>query len=250
MTPRIAIFTDLDDTLFQTARKLPPEAVATAVKVAHATNDSHGLMTPGQAALLAWLDPSRTIPVTARGSEAFSRVALTFRGPAIVANGAAILDAAGTPDREWQAHVRSTLAAHRPDLDALPARAQAAAAGIGAEIRTWLVEEPGCGGVYAVVKAEPGTPEDALAPLAARLRDGLPETWRTHLNGNNLALIPPGISKAAATGFVLARLRQSGPVLAVGLGDSRSDLAFMRLCDLWMTPTGSQLDRAVTATIP
>ena len=245
MTHRIAIFTDLDDTLFQTARKLDEAQRIGAVQVAQALNGQHGLMTAKQAALLAWFDPVRTIPVTARGSEAFSRVMLTFGGLAIVANGAAILNSAGVPDPEWQACVQATLAPHREALALLPDHARDAAAGIGAEIRTWLVEEPDCGGVYAVVKVEPGTPETALAEIAPHLRKAVSGPWRVHMNGNNLALIPPGISKAAATGFVLARMRRTEPILAIGVGDSTTDLDFMRLCDLWMAPTGSQLDRAV-----
>jgi hypothetical protein len=34
-------------------------------------------------------------------------------------------------------------------------------------------------------------------------------------------------------------------VLSIGVGDSVSDLGFMRLCDLWMTPAGSQIDRGM-----
>jgi hypothetical protein len=250
MTHRIAIFTDLDDTLFQTARKISQTDMAGAVQVAQALNGQHGLMTQAQAALSGWVDLDRAVPVTARGSEAFSRVALLFGGPAIVANGAVILDADGAADPEWQDRVLATLAPHREALGGLPDHAHRLAANIGAEVRTWLVEEPACGGVYAVVKVQPGTPETALSQIAPVLRETVTGAWRLHLNGNNLALIPPGISKAAATRFVLARMRQAGPVLAIGMGDSSSDLEFMRLCDLWMTPTGSQLDRAIAELVP
>jgi len=250
MTHRIAVFTDLDDTLFQSARKVRDADIAGAVQVARALNGQHGLMTRAQATLLDWIALDRAIPVTARGSEGFARVALRFGGSAIVANGAAILDGTGIPDPEWQAHVIAALAPHRAILDALPDRARAIAAQIGAEVRTWLVEEPACGGVYAVVKVEPGTPESALSQIAPLWREAVAGPWRVHINGNNLALIPPGISKAAATGFLLDRLRRAGPVLAIGMGDSSSDLEFMRLCDLWMTPTGSQLDRAITGLVP
>ncbi len=242
---RTVIFADLDDTLFQTARKLHADDVPHVVQVARATNGHHGFMTRAQAALLDWIDPARAIPVTARGTEAFGRVDLTFGPAAIVANGAVILRADGTPDADWQTHVHTTLAPHRAALADLPERAHAEAAKQGAAVRTWLVEEPGLGGTYAVVKAEPGTPEAALAQMAPALRAPLGEGWIQHLNGNNLALIPPGISKAAATAYLLKTWRADGPLLVIGVGDSHSDLAFMRLCDLWMTPTGSQLDRAV-----
>jgi len=250
MTHRIAVFTDLDDTLFQSARKVKEADFSGAVQVASALNGHHGLMTRAQATLLDWIALERAIPVTARSSEGFSRVALRFGGPAIVANGAVILDATGVPDLEWQARVTKSLAPHRAALSEMPDQARKAATQIGAEIRTWLVEEPVCGGVYAVVKVEPGTPEAALAQIAPRLRETVAGPWRVHMNGNNLALIPPGISKAAATGFLLERLRRDGPVLAIGMGDSSSDLEFMRLCDFWMTPTGSQLDRAIVGLVP
>lgn len=248
MTLPVIIFTDLDDTLFQTARKLGLEQMAGAVEVTQALNGQHSFMTEQQASLLNLFETAQTVPVTARGSEAFARVELDFGGPAIVANGAVILDANGVPEPEWQARIAETLIPHRSELAAMPDLARNEAARIGAEIRTWLVEEPFCGGIYAVIKVEPGTPEVALAQLAPVLADSFSGPWRMHLNGNNLALIPPGISKATATKFLLKRLRLAGPLLTIGIGDSTSDLEFMRLCDLWMTPTGSQLDRVFVET--
>lgn len=245
MSMPVVVFTDLDDTLFQTARKLRPEQIAGSVQVTVALNGQHSLMTEQQAALLGWINPKLAIPVTARGSEAFARVDLNFGGYSIVANGAVILSNEGVPDNKWQTNVIETLEPYRTELAALPDRARAKAASINADVRTWLVQEPSCGSVYAVVKVEPGTPEAALNEIAPALMDSVTGPWRLHLNGNNLALIPPGISKAAATSFLLSRIRQAGPILAIGMGDSSSDLEFMQLCDLWMTPNGSQLDRAV-----
>ncbi len=248
MTPRLVILSDLDDTLFQTERKLLARDRDEAVQVTRAMNGAHGFMTLPQAALAEWFAPGRTIPVTARGTEAFGRVDMAFGGAAIVANGAVLLDGAGTPDPEWQARILATLAPHRTELADLPDRAMREAAARGGAVRSWVVDEPGCGGVYAVVKVEPGTREALLAEIAPVLRAPLTGAWRVHLNGNNLALIPPEISKAAAVAFLLGRLRETGPVLAIGVGDSHSDLDFMRLCDFWMTPTASQLDRALGQT--
>jgi len=250
---RIVVLTDLDDTLFQTARKLPAGGETRAVLAARATNGHDSFATPGQLALLDWMDPSRCVPVTARGTEAYSRVSLPFAGPgAIVANGAVVLDEHGEVNADWQARIQHVLDPVRDLLDGLPDRLLAEAAGHGISIRTWLVQEPGCGGVYAVAKANDdasGGPLHALVPgLLDHLRieaDTTDDTrWRLHLNGNNLALMPPGISKALATAWLLERLRRDGELLAIGAGDSSSDLAFMRVCDLWMTPSGSQLDRA------
>jgi hypothetical protein len=247
--PNVVIFTDLDDTLFQTARKLPPALREGARHAATALNGAHSLMTPAQGALLAWMQAGLTIPVTARGSEAFGRVTLDFSGPAVVANGAVILGPDGAPDLDWQGRVRAALAPDLPALLGLPEAMRALAQDRGMQIRTWVVEEPGLGGAYAVAKAEPGTPEarlaDLVAPVEAHLAGLGAAGWTTHRNGNNLALIPPAVSKRAATAHLLARYRAAGPVLSIGVGDSVSDLGFMRLCDLWMTPAGSQIDRGM-----
>ena len=249
---RTVIFTDLDDTLFRTARKTPPEALEHSRRAARANNGRDSFATPRQQALLDWLDPARCVPVTARGSEAFSRVLLPFAGPAtVLANGAVVLDADGVPDRSWQERIRRTLEPLRATLDALPERIRAEAARHDVAIRTWLVEEPGPGGVYAVAKAEADPSGAALEALVPGLRDALAAdgtrgregAWQIHLNGNNLALLPPGLSKAAATAHLLERLRGRGEVLAIGVGDSASDLPFMRLCDAWITPSDSQIDR-------
>ena len=247
--PRVVVLSDLDDTLFQTARKLLPGDAARSVQATEALNGRHSFMTPGQAELLGWLNRAQVVPVTARGAEAFSRVRLPFGRPAIVANGAVILGEDG-PDEVWRARIDAALAPHRVRLAGLPDAAQAAAARLGVRVRAWVVEEAGVGGVYAVVKVEPCSPEAALADLAPALGGAGSDAWSVHLNGNNLALIPPVFSKAAAVAFTLARMREVGEVVAVGYGDSASDLDYMRLCDVWMTPTGSQIDRGVATADP
>ncbi len=250
---RTIILTDLDDTLFQTARKLSAEELARSTRAARATNDRHSFITPRQQALFEWFHSRQVIPVTARGCEAYSRVQLPFAGPAIVANGATLLDADGQPDAQWQAHVLALLATHRKRLDGLPALIREEAARRDVAVRTWLVEEPGCGGVYAVAKAEKDASGQVLESLVPTLHATLAcgtgiDAWRLHHNGNNLALLPPGVSKAAAAQFLLERLRTQGEVLTIGVGDSASDLEFMRLCDLWMTPTGSAIDQMTLLT--
>ncbi|MEM9049168.1 MAG: hypothetical protein AAGC92_10645 [Pseudomonadota bacterium] len=243
---RSVVLTDLDDTLFQTARKLPKAVLADARPVAQAHNGAHSYMTAQQAQLMAFLrQGGLVVPVTARGSEAFGRVALDWPGPAIIANGARILTD-GQDDPAYAAAMRSALAPHRDALVALPQAARQAALARDMAVRAWAVEEPGLAGVYAVVKANPGTDEARLAELEQPLAAGLPPGWRRHRNGNNLAFLPPPVSKRHAVQWLLARLRQElGPILTIGLGDSLSDLDFMRLCDVWMTPAASQIDTAL-----
>ena len=78
------------------------------------------------------------------------------------------------------------------------------------------------------------------------------EFWRERLeqtradfyltsNDNNVALLPNCITKRAAVEYVLNDKRARDEYLALGIGDSLSDLGFMDVCDFWITPRGSQI---------
>jgi len=85
-----------------------------------------------------------------------------------------------------------------------------------------------------------GRDETALAVLAAALKEWLPEGWKMHFNGNNLAALPPYLGKDKAVSFYLKELAPAHSFV-IGLGDSFTDLCFMGLCDYAMTPTTSQI---------
>lgn len=249
MHDRFYVFADLDDTLFTTASKIPSDQQAGSTRVAEATNNNHSYMTDKHRQLLKWINPERLIPVTARGSEAFSRVVAAYKqGPfSIIANGAVILDSTGRSDEKWSESVRQILAPNRKIIDKLPELMSEAATAIGIDVRTWNVDEGVCGSIYCVVKSNLKDNGACLRRIEAEARCilGNADAWRIHRNGNNLAILPPGISKACATRFVISELSEKKPCTCVGVGDSSSDLEFMKTCDFWMTPSSSQIDRNV-----
>lgn len=253
-------FVDLDDTLFQTLRKCPPEEHAHLTLGATATNGMHSMMTRRQRAFVDWLlAGAETIPVTARSSEAYGRVAIRFGHEAIVANGAVVLDADGRPDPLWAEIMARDLAAHRGMLDDLIGRGRAVAQSVGLDTRSWIVtedigaDEPLC--AYAVFKQNDGDGR-RLDELARALSSAFDlRAWTIHHNGNNFALLPPALSKRRAVEFLLERLRAGDPARpAIGLGDSLTDLPFMQACDFWGAPGESQLSqrlgRALAAESP
>jgi hypothetical protein len=131
----------------------------------------------------------------------------------------------------------------RSALENILDQARSAAMELGLDVRSWLVEENGLA-TYAVVKENNGDGESLLG-LALRIT-GL-EDWTVHHNGNNLGLIPAQFSKAKAAAYVIDKIRRETPDRPIiGIGDSVSDLGFMRLCDLWSTPSGSQIDRSLS----
>ncbi|MFM7377744.1 MAG: sucrose-6-phosphate hydrolase [Erythrobacter sp.] len=233
---RPLILADLDDSLFQTAPKCGDWAegdLRLMSRLAYGTPS--GYATPPQQALLGWLAHGELVPVTARARDVLARVDIA-QAPAICANGGCILLADGTPDPVWHAR----LAADARSVEAPAALYPALTHGLGAEYRHWLVSEDGLD-LYIVIKSNAGD-VPALTALAESLRGGLPQGWRIHANGNNLAFLPPWLSKRAAVRYLLEQVRAETPRrLVIGIGDSWSDAGFLDLCDMAMIPTAAQL---------
>lgn len=243
-------FIDLDDTLFQTHRRIVPQADFKMV-----TTDKAGqplaYMTPIQQQFAQWLLHSAdVIPVTARSVEALSRVDLPFRFGAVCSHGGTILNADQTVNQDWQVHMQETLAADQERMQHLMDTLQQIASQFGS-IRTWIVEEQGLG-LYVVAKQNtdhehPQAPiflPELLHALAPEITQG----FYFHLNGNNLAFIPDKVSKAAAVKFLIQQQHLQQRAI-IGFGDSLSDVAFLDQCHWWGMPNHSQLNRWVQSNL-
>jgi len=232
---------DLDDTLFQTRRKCPPGVELTPYAV-DAAGVALSFATPSQVALIGWLESTTIcVAVTARSVDALRRSRLNFVH-AVAAHGGVILDDPATPSAEWRALIGTKLIAAAADLDEICAGIARDAAAAGVAVRVRVLTEDGLP-LYVVAKHQAAEGDDAAlhaacAPTTARL----PAGWTTHINGNNVAYLPPGLGKAHAVEWLLPRLRAAHPGLPViGIGDSLTDAPFMQLCDFAMLPTHSQL---------
>ena len=245
------VLADLDDTLFQTRRKLRGRDDGGLVVMSRLIDGSpSGHATPVQRALLGLFDGCAIVPVTARSREALSRVDVPA-APAVCANGGCILGDDGELDAGWHAllgeRAAASAAASGAGVDDVLALVDARRGSL--DVRRWIVAEAGLP-LYVVAKgnAPEGTDLDALR---ASLAGALPDGWRTHVNDNNLALLPPWLAKRDAVAHLLPRLRRGRPdVPVIGVGDSLSDAGFMDLCDYALAPTGSQLWRAAVADSP
>lgn len=243
-------FTDLDDTLFSTERKhIPGAALNPEAFLASGQPISYSCGV--QRALRAWMSgpDCELIAVTARGTDAFKRTSIPVSSYAVCANGAVILTANGTPDLDWQHRMNTALEPHRRAM--LDFRAELAKWALPLGLRTWLVEEPGLGPVYAVIKS-PHEKVDLLAERAELLLRAPPEWAETiHHNDANLAVIPRGVSKRRAVEFLWHdRLRgEASAELSIGVGDSRSDWSFMSVCDFAVMPAKSQISKILSLAV-
>lgn len=233
--PDPLIFADLDDTLFQTRRKMDgAETHRQAAVAGNGDPRKSSFMTAQQSAMFDWLNSTtELIPVTARSGDAYSRVDLPFRSWAIISNGAVILEPDGQPHKPWAEKMVQTLA---PLADTMQLILDA---GRKADIdtRSWIVDEDDLA-TYVCFKLNEITPESlhALENLT------LPVTgWTRHFNSETLALIPPGSGKAAAVDYLHQRLNADNARPTLGFGDSLSDLSYMTSTDVLMVPTRSQI---------
>jgi hydroxymethylpyrimidine pyrophosphatase-like HAD family hydrolase len=233
------VFTDLDDTLFQTQRKCP-DGIELVPATLDRNGEPHSFQTPTQTRLLKWLESSMLIPVTGRNPQAFARVQLRFDSWVVLDHGATLLEPGGALSQVWRERILALL---EPQQLALAQAAKIAdglnrAYGFGCEIRSDLAH----GMPFMVVVKHPQRDSIALHALA--------KLWRDHTkslglwffaNDNNLSLIGREINKEKAVVWLLEQLQ---PDLSFGCGDSIADVPFMNKCDFVISPRQSQWLRA------
>lgn len=241
---RPLLLVDLDDTLFQTRRKMTVEPVSVA------SLDKRGeplsFMSQVQQNFVDWLfRHAELVPVTARSRDALARVQLPFSGMAICNHGANLLTADGQLDPDWHQQMQQQLQPLRPILQQLFEQVTELGQQLSMPLRSWLAEDQDLP-LYVLIK-HADQQHQPLVELAARIQaELLPAGFYLHRNANNLALLPQCLNKRHAVQHLLKRLRPADchrPVL--GFGDSLSDFSFLDLCDWWATPQPGQLSRWV-----
>lgn len=240
------IATDLDGSIFSRhwangiAGLVPSERHAAIPGTWNHREPSSWMPAATHRLLLALSHSATIVPVTARDADSFARVdvsQLHMRGPAILANGAIVLDWNGEPDAEWQARIQALLQPWEARLKTLYAklieRTKNAA-------RPRLVDSQTGLPAYLVAKAAPGWwngPEGVVL-------QGDKELWmgcRVAVLGTELQALPTGLGKREATQFAREKyFAHQAPLLC--LGDMPTDLGFMRLSGLLAVPSGSTLD--------
>lgn len=239
---RSVVFADIDGTLIESLRQrelLPGERVG-----AHDKNGNPiAIQTPKQEKLLTILRHADVlIPVTGRSAGALQRVQMNFDSYAIVHHGAVLLEPGGIRCREFDLYLSEELAVAHAVLDAAfkTTADYIESAKAGLRIYKQVVDSRT---VEVCVKHVDATATD-LGPAA----DAIEFEWReiegtrVHRNGNNLALLPSTVTKERAVSWVSAKLDSAiGPHLTVGIGDSKTDLAFISQCDFWVFPRKSQI---------
>lgn len=248
------VLSDLDDTLFQTRRKMVDELALEPFRTGALDRSlsPRSFMTEEQSMLVDWLlDQAELIPVTARGTEEISRVQIPFRSWAVTTHGAVILTPEGKPDEQWQSHMLRELAAYQERLTSMQRliTEMMEARGINAWAR--LNYEYDGTPIYLVMKHRDSTRLDELNAIADEIETLFPTSgFYIHRNSNNVAWLPNPVEKGLAVSWLLDKLRaERGVFPVIGLGDSLSDHRFMKLCSWFGIPRQSQFAEAISQRI-
>lgn len=253
---------DLDDTLFQTQRKIDAWKLPTAESenLVCATVNKKGeplsFMSQRQATFFNWLLASTDlIVVTARDRSEIKRVKLPFNSWQVLTHGAVILMSDGQLLSAWQQHMYDTLAPMQERLHQLSELIKPHSdSNNGAHDSLVLTPhidsfQNGSGDgstneltIYLAIK-HAQKDHQILADLAKQLPVLIPDFdkhFYVHVNANNLAILPHGVHKRHAVAFLLNN-HLDGQRPSFGFGDSMADLPFLQLLDWYGMPNHGQL---------
>lgn len=246
---------DLDDTLFQTQRKIDAWELPTTEpeNLVCATVNKQGeplsFMSQRQAAFFNWLLAStELIAVTARDRLEIKRVKLLFNSWQVLTHGAVILTSDGESLSTWQQHMYNALIPLQDKINQLTEWVNSYSKEsdrthndlkLTPHTDTFIDSELT---IYLAIKH---TQKDhqALAELATQLPTLIPDFdahFYVHVNANNLAILPHAVHKRHAVQFLLEQhLDHQRP--SFGFGDSLADLPFLQLLDWYGMPNHGQL---------
>ena len=235
--PSVISLCDLDDSLFQSARKAVNSEGAIPV-VRSSSGREIAFQTREQQALSAWLfATTRVIPTTGRSSKWVSRVALPFSDYAICSFGGVILTPEGQPEPRWFAHIEQQCRAYGAEMEALAAICKQEVVRLGYDVRVKISTDQGL--PLSISLKHNKRDEAETAALAECIKAHMPTGWWMHLNGRNMAVCPPFLGKDIAVQWFLAEIAGAHD-LVVSLGDSLSDLVYMALSDMALVPVKPQ----------
>ncbi|MDQ6952566.1 MAG: hypothetical protein Q9M15_03460 [Mariprofundaceae bacterium] len=235
---QVIVFTDLDDTLIQTRRKLPENA-----SFSLGATDKEGLplsfMTKSQETMLKIFSQSDAIiiPVTGRNTSALDRVAYAFNHYRVVSHGALVLQKNGDICTKWLEKVAHQFDAWKALMFSCNEEILSLIKDYQLNARSRVITDHDID-VYVSVKGEP----EALTFIREHNTHG--QHFTHHENAHNYALLPPYASKKKAVEHIHQMLNLGADHLIIGLGDSLSDLEFMTSCQFAMFPQHSQIKRS------
>ncbi len=235
---RIIVLTDLDDSLFQTLKKIP-EGVSSTPVATDRDNNPLSYMTNPQRIFFDMLVNSgaEIIPITGRNTDALERVNLPFGEYSSVSHGAIVLDKNNQVCAQWLQWLNIDTATFANLLDDINDRVQTIIHTQSLNARSRVIVDQDIP-AYVSIK---GMDSDLDEIYNALPEYNQHDTLRFHRNGRNMAYIPAIFCKKNAAEFILKQLNVQPDDLVLTVGDSISDLPMMQTGTYAIAPLRSQL---------
>ncbi len=244
----IYLFTDLDDSLLQSSGKCPISKEHCKPVSIKENNEVQGYSTPAQQQLLDMLSNNGVvIPVTGRTSNAFERVQLEFKSYKALSHGGIVLAPNGAIDPDWKSYLDSETHKYQSQFSLLIDLVDSLIEELGIKPTNYGIKEQygyPCYFNFKVDSKDTSKVKIVYKKMSEFVKSNDAYTEFTiHSNDRTFDILPPYTSKAKAVDFIYKKLEISDKDLVLGLGDSISDLPFMKKCDFLMVPQNSQITK-------
>lgn len=235
------IFTDIDDTLMKTFRKITDFSTVIPGAVGHNGQHISFIDSSRQKLINKLLNEQVCIPVTARSEKSFSNLLIKFNHQAVLNFGATILNSDKSLDLDWHNSIllKSQVLNQEKIFSIIQARLKSILYDF--EVKTAFDND-----IYNYLNfRDYRLNPDKINTLQKAIETVLYEQEALHSfyfykTDRDLALIPVFIKKEYAVEYLLTN-KHSDKQLSIGIGDHRNDLSFMSCCDFAMLPTDSSL---------
>jgi len=245
MSARLFVFTDLDDTLFQSFKGCLPEQAITATVDVEGKPYAHSSLQQQKLLDVMVKAGGMVIPVTGRGTSSF----LNCRLPdvmnseyAIVSHGAVILNKQHVLLDEWLDFLQShyQLKQWQKKLNLLYQELFECFLD-DKNIRVRLIVDQGISAYICIKINKVGYLPEKSEQVSKLLHAQLPQDMLLHENGRNFAVLAPYAQKKVAVEFLKKKLAVSEQDTIFAIGDSHSDLPFMSDSDFLIVPRQAQI---------
>ncbi len=245
-TSRLFVFTDLDDTLFKSLKNTKGDL--SFVATTNNQGEPQGYSSLQQQKLLNIFEAAGGvfIPVTGRRTDSFlncSLPAIKNTPYAVVSHGAVILDQNHALLEQWHAFINAefNLALLQSELVKTFDHLHNYFTALDSSLRVRLIVDQGITAYVCVKVSRSDYSENKAKEVDSYLKSILPNDMLLHSNGRNFAILPPYARKEIAVKFIKDKLKIGEHDTVFSIGDSNSDLPFMKESDFLIAPNGSQI---------
>ena len=249
-TAEVLLFTDIDDCFMATRRKFADDTPLTVASL-----DVHGeprsYISDKQQTLLDIFSNSgaRIIPVTGRSYRTLQRIQVDalLNSWKVVSHGALIIEPDGEKSKEWLDYLNHQfpLSSWSKKLATMNHQISDILNSQQHQAKCHIVSEDDLD-CYVCIKCSEEIDYQRVfdSVLSASCLD-LDEI-KIHINGRNMALLPPYTQKQLAVKFLNNKLNKDNQALTLSMGDSLSDIPFMKQTDFLFIPTKSQISETLS----